>query len=53
MWAAATRVRVPASSSYYSVELEEHSRMESRVHRDVIHSAVDFIYSDENIGRPA
>eukprot|EP00731_Ephydatia_muelleri_P021287 Em0013g1014a len=32
------------------VELEEHSGTQSRVHRDMIHCAVDFIYSDENIG---
>ena len=37
----------------HGVELEEHSGTQSRVHRDVIHSAVDFIYSDENIGRLA
>ena len=35
------------------MELEEHSGTQSRVHRDVIHSAVDFIYSNENIGLPA
>ena len=35
-----------------SVELEEHSGTPSRVHRDMIH-CVDFIYSDENIGRLA
>ena len=37
----------------HGVELEEHSGTQYRVHRDVIHSAVDFIYSDENIGRLA
>ena len=37
----------------HGVELEEHSGTQYRVHRDVIHSAVDFIYSDENIGHLA
>ena len=35
----------------HGVELEEHCGTHSRVHRDMIHCAVDFIYSDENIGR--
>ena len=35
----------------HGVKLEEHSQTHSRIYRDMIHCAVDFIYSDENIGR--
>ena len=35
------------------VELQEHSQTQSHVQRDMIHHAVNLIYSDENIGRVA
>ena len=35
------------------VELQDHSQTQSHVQRDMIHHAVNLIYSDENIGRVA
>ena len=37
----------------HGLRLQEHHKTQSRVHRDVVEFAVDFIYSDDNISRLA